>query len=129
MNHPVVLLVSADRKLERAVTEAARKQRYDIRLARDSQEAFGVLNEYGAEIDLGIVDLHPSIHGSAILEATAGQIPIIAVTSLEEAYARPLAERHGAVACLARPFEQERMAREIAAQMEKIHQNRSTIAA
>lgn len=61
----------------------------------------------GSIVDLVIVDVDPGVHGMAVLEALDGcdnPPPIIVVTGFEEGAMTPIAFRHGAAACIAKPF-------------------------
>ena len=96
MKPPVVLLVSNDPAVASAV--------------RSSQAAFRQLQAAVSDFDLAIIDLDPGVHGSALLEAIGDRLPTLAVTSLEENYMDPITRRHGAFACLAKPFTADRLA-------------------
>ena len=113
MSPRVILLVCADPSVETLVREAAPATRHGLRVVQSSPEAFRQLREGCADVDLAIIDLDPGVHGSAILEAAGDRLPVLVLTSLEESYMQPIAARHGAVACLAKPFTAERLAKEI----------------
>lgn len=114
MNPHIILLLSTDPFVERVAREAVPATRHGLRVMQSSQEAFRQLHEGIPEVDLAIIDLDPGMHGSALLEAAGDRLPIIVVTSLEENYMHPVAARHGAIACLAKPFTAERLQKEIA---------------
>jgi DNA-binding NtrC family response regulator len=114
MNSSVILLLSTDPFVERAAREAVPATRHVLRVIQSSQEAFLQLKEGCDDIDLAIIDLDPGMHATAFLEAAGDRLPMIVLTSLEENYMRPIAARHGAVACLAKPFTAERLEKEIA---------------
>lgn len=116
MKPPVILLFTNDPFVCRAAQDAVLPLRHGLRLIRSSREAFRVLQEDCADVDLAIIDLDPGMHGAALLEATVDRIPVLALTSLEEHYSTPLATRHGALACLAKPFTPG----ELAAAIEKL---------
>jgi AmiR/NasT family two-component response regulator len=67
-------------------------------------------------VDVVIVDLDPGMHSLAILEAVADNAfapPVIALTSLEESEMTPIAIRHGAGACLGKPFQHANLSKAI----------------
>ena len=110
MKTPIVLLFSCDPLVERAVQEAVLSTRHGLREVRNSPDAFEVLQNQCADVDVAIIDLDPGMHGAALLEAASERLPVIALTSLEENYMTPLVKRHGALACVSKPFEPETLA-------------------
>lgn len=110
MKSPVVLLVSNDPAVVQPVQEALPAIRHGLRIVRSTQEAFRQLQHFGEEFDFAIIDLDPGLHGSALLEAISGRVPMLAVTSLEENYMDPIVRRHGAFASLSKPFTADRLA-------------------
>lgn len=114
MNPQVVLLLSTDPFVERVARAAVPATRHGLRVIQSTQEAFRQLHEGCADVDLAIIDLDPGMHGAALLEAAGDRLPVIVITSLEENYMHPVAVRHGAVACLAKPFAAERLEEAIA---------------
>ena len=73
----------------------------------NAKSAFELLRSGLPEIDLVIIDVDPGIHSMAVLEALtarASSPPVIAVTGLEQFEMAPIARRHGAAACIAKPF-------------------------
>ena len=89
------------------IAEAARRAGLLLLRATDAKRAFELLRNGLAEIDLIIIDVDPGIHSMAILEAiTARETapPVIVVTGLEQSEMAPIARRHGATACIAKPF-------------------------
>jgi DNA-binding NtrC family response regulator len=118
MKQDTILLVDADGDCEEVVARAAARSRYRVRWVRTSREAFKFLNEEVRDLALIIVDL---AHGLAILEAVsacADCAGVIVLTALEEFYAGPISRTHGAVACLAKPIDREKLARTIGTVME-----------
>src|SRR5512133_1119946 len=102
-----VLLVADDDKLNTKVAEAARKTRHGIRNASSSRDTFEILGLGLDDVDLAIVDVDPSLHSVAIVEAlkySEAAPPVIALTEVDEAEAAPILRRHGAAACLKKPF-------------------------
>lgn len=114
MKAPVILLFTNDPSVCQAAQDAVFGSRHGLRLNRSSQDAFRSLREGTDDVDLVIIDLDPGMHGAALLEATADRLPVLVLTSLEEHFMQPLAKRHGALACLAKPFTAERLAEMIA---------------
>jgi DNA-binding response OmpR family regulator len=114
-----VLLVADDDKLNTKVAEAARKTGHGIRNASSSRNTFEILGLRLDDVDLAIVDVDPSLHSVAILEAlnySEAPPPVIALTEVDEAEAAPILRRHGAAACLKKPFGVD----ELAALMQKV---------
>ena len=75
--------------------------------ATDAKHAFELLRNGLGEIDLVIIDLDPGIHSMAVLEAVTSREaapPVLVVTGLEQSEMEPIARRHGAAACLGKPF-------------------------
>lgn len=121
MKQDTILLVDADGDCEEVVARAAARSRYRVRWVQTSREAFKFLNEEVRDLALIIVDLDPGAHGLAILEAVsacADCAGVIVLTALEESYAGPISRSHGAVACLAKPIDTEKLARTIGTVME-----------
>ncbi len=113
MKPHVILLLNADSDIEAAASEAAIASRHGVRTAKTAADAFHALSCGLEDVDAVIVDLDPEIHGAAILSALGGldpRVPVIAVTSLELSYMEPIARRHGAAICLAKPVAPELLA-------------------
>lgn len=109
MKPPVILLISNDPSVEDLVGEAVLATRHGLRLRHTSTEAFQQLKEGCDDIDLAIIDLDPGVHGQALLEAVGDRLPVLVLSSLEEAYVHPLSQRHGARGCLTKPFTAEQL--------------------
>jgi DNA-binding NtrC family response regulator len=112
MKEKVLLLVDADADCAGIVLEAGARTGHGVRLSRDSREAFAFLHHEFDGIDSLVVDLDPGSHGMAFLEALGGlrrRPPVIVLTALEESHMAPVTARHGAVACLGKPFSIERL--------------------
>jgi DNA-binding NtrC family response regulator len=89
------------------IAEAAVRAGLLLLRATDAKQAFELLRSALADIDLVIIDVDPGIHSMAILEAiTAHETapPVIVVTGFEQFQMAPIARRHGAAACIAKPF-------------------------
>jgi DNA-binding NtrC family response regulator len=113
MKPQVILLLSSDPLVERIAREAVPATRHGLRVVQSSPEAFQHLCEGYADVDLALVDLDPGMHGAALLEAASERLPVIVLTSLEKNYMQPIATQRGAIACLAKPFTAEQLARAI----------------
>jgi CheY-like chemotaxis protein len=74
-----------------------------LRTIHSTPEAFRALQQ-GDDLDVAIIDLDPGMHGTALLEAAGDRLPVIVLTSLEQEYMQSVASRHGARACLTKPF-------------------------
>jgi len=75
--------------------------------ATDAKHAFELLRPGLGEIDLVIIDVDPGIHSMAVLEAITSREaapPVIVVTGFEQFEMAPIARRHGAAACIGKPF-------------------------
>lgn len=105
---PTALLISKETSDSNAtIWEAALRAGYFSLRANDAKRAFELLRNGLTEIDLVIIDVDPGIHSMAILEAIAAREnrpPVIVVTGFEQFDMAPIARRHGAVACIAKPF-------------------------
>jgi DNA-binding response OmpR family regulator len=104
MKPPIVLLFSCDPLAQGGVQDAVLSTRHGLRVIQTTREAIHVLQGDCSDVDVAIIDLDPGMHGTALLEAAAARLPVIALTSLEEMDMTPIAQRHGAVACVAKPF-------------------------
>jgi DNA-binding NtrC family response regulator len=102
------LLISKEMSESNAtITEAAARAGLWLLKATDAKQAFEILRSGLADIDLVIIDVDPGIHGMAILEAITSYgtaPPVIVVTGFEQFEMAPIARRHGAAACIAKPF-------------------------
>ena len=108
MKSNVLLIARPDRDENRAIEYAARQTGRGLRHAESSREAFEILSSGLDKIDIVIIDLDPGIHSISALEAIGccdSAPPVIAVTGLEESEMAPIAYRHGAAACVSKPFE------------------------
>jgi DNA-binding NtrC family response regulator len=105
---PNILLVShGDGVSNSAIAEAATRTGHGLQYANSSGEAFKILKAGLDDVDLVIIDVDPGIHALSILEALSyckAAPPVIVVTGFEELEMEPIAFRHGATACIAKPF-------------------------
>jgi DNA-binding response OmpR family regulator len=102
-----VLLVADDNDLSATVAEAATKTGHGVGMASSSCNTFEILGLGLDDIDLAIVDVDPSLHSIAILEALKDSDawpPVIALTEIDEAEAAAILRRHGTAVCLKKPF-------------------------
>ena len=83
-----------------------------------AQNTFDILSLGLQDIDLAIVDLGADMQSLAIIEAVTHKKPappVIALVNAKDAEAIPELQRHGAAACLKKPFCAEELARLIEA--------------
>jgi DNA-binding response OmpR family regulator len=112
MKTNLILIVDADGDTVGFVLEAAARTGHGVRQARTSREAFEVLGNELRHLDAVIVDVDPGAHGLALLEAVSAchdKPPLLVLSSLEEVYMKTVAARHGAAACLCKPFTIEQL--------------------
>jgi DNA-binding NtrC family response regulator len=89
------------------VSETVKRTGRVLETVTSSRDAFRLLQTRLHDIDLILIDVDPGMHNMAILEALAGsENPprIIVITGFEESDMTPIAHRHGATACIAKPF-------------------------
>ena len=102
------LLISKERSDSNAtIAEAVARAGLRLLKVTDAKRAFELLRSGLTDIDLVILDVDPGIHGMAILEAITARDtapPVIVVTGFEQFEMAPIARRHGAAACIAKPF-------------------------
>ena len=102
------LLISNETSNSNAViAQATSRAGFFLFRVNDAKQAFELLRNGLPEIDLVIIDVDPGIHSMAILEAITARHsspPVIAVTGFEQFEMAPIARRHGAAACIAKPF-------------------------
>jgi DNA-binding response OmpR family regulator len=107
MKRNILLVANGDADSNAIVAEAAKQTGRGLTKISSDRRAFEILNMATDDVDLAIIDLDPGIHSLSILEAMGWAEtapPIIVVTSLEESEAAPIASRHGAAACIGKPF-------------------------
>jgi DNA-binding response OmpR family regulator len=95
--------------------------RHGLRTIHSASEAFHLLRDGCEDVDLAIIDLDPGMHGAALLEAAGDRLPVLVLTSLEENYMHPVATRHGARGCLAKPCTAEKLVAAIEAVLQMSH--------
>ena len=108
MNREILLVANSDTDSNAIVEAVAEESGRRLRKVSSTRQAFDVLPTDLDNVDVVIIDLDPGMHSLAILEAIGGHTvapPVIALTSLEESEVTPIASRHGAVACLGKPYQ------------------------
>lgn len=105
MKPHIILLLTTDPEVERMAREAVLAMRHGLRVRHTTPEAFHELGEGCLDVDVVVLDLDPGVDGAALLAAVGDRFPVVVLTSLEKNYMQPLAERHGAVGCLEKPFD------------------------
>jgi DNA-binding NtrC family response regulator len=107
MKSKILLVAQGASSSNNVVAEAAVEAGRGLRHASTSHEAFEILADDVDKIDVVIIDVDPGIHSLAVLEALSFRKtapPIIVVTGFEEMEMAPMAYRHGATACIGKPF-------------------------
>jgi DNA-binding NtrC family response regulator len=95
------------------VARAAEMTGHSISQVSDSRRAFEMLRSGSHNFHLLIIDVDSDIHPMAILEAVSACKdfpPIIVLTGREEYDMTPVAHRHGATACIGKPFSDDDLA-------------------
>jgi DNA-binding NtrC family response regulator len=112
MKRNILIVANGDAHSNATIAEAVKQTGRGLRHANSSREASEILCMGLEDVDLAIVDLDPGVHSLDILEAldySGSAPPVIALTGLEEM--TPIACRHGAAACLGKPFSIAQLAR------------------
>lgn len=102
-----VAIFTQDRAVLEPTLAATRECGRGLHLAASAPEAFAKIERELGGVDMFIVDLDTHLHGVTLLNALnfcADRIPIIVITSLEQADMEPVARSKGAVACLGKPI-------------------------
>ena len=113
MKGNVLLVTSCGTDLVSTVDKAARKTGRSLRQADSCRQTFEILSLGLEDVEVAIVDMDASLHSLAILEAlnySDTAPPVIALIEVDEADATPIVQRHGAVACLKKPFGADELA-------------------
>jgi DNA-binding NarL/FixJ family response regulator len=114
MKRNVLLVANSGNDLAGIVAEAASKTGRGVITAESTRQIFDMLSVGLEDVDITIVDICASVHSLAILEALSysrAAPPVIALVEVDEAEATPIVRRHGAAACLRKPFAAEELAR------------------
>lgn len=107
MKPNILLVAHGDGTANSVIADAAARTGHELRHASSGREAFEILRAGLDDVDLVIIDVDPGIHSLSILEAlgfSKSAPPIIVVTGFEEFTMEPIAFRHGATACIGKPF-------------------------
>ena len=113
MKRNVLVVVSSNNYLARIVTQAARQTGRGVTMADSTQQIFKMLSLGLVNVDIVILEICASLHSLAILEALSysqAAPPVIALVEVDEAEATPIVRRHGAAACLRKPFGTDELA-------------------
>jgi len=108
MAREILLVANGDADSNATVEAVAKQSGRRLRRVGSTRQVFEILATDMDNVDVAIIDLDPGVHSLAILEAIGGHPaapPVIVLTSLEESEVTPIARRHGAVACLGKPFQ------------------------
>ena len=109
MKRDILLVTNGANDLNGTVAEAAGKTGRGTMEASMSRDTFEALED----VDVAVVDVDPILHGLGIVETLSDSEPappIIALVDVDEAEATPLVQRHGAAACLRKPFGADELA-------------------
>jgi DNA-binding NtrC family response regulator len=107
MKGNILLVANGDADSNAIIAEVAKQTGRGLRKADGHRQALEILDSARDDVDLAIVDLDLGLHGLSILETMGSMetdLPVIVVSSLEKSEAAPIASRHGAAACLSKPF-------------------------
>jgi DNA-binding response OmpR family regulator len=113
MKRNVLLVTNSGDDLNDTVAKAASKTKLGIRETSTSRNTFEILEPGLDDVDLAIVNVDPILHSLTILEAlndSEAAPPIIVLVDVDEAEATSLVLRHGAAACLRKPFGSDQLA-------------------
>jgi DNA-binding response OmpR family regulator len=114
MKRNLLFVTSSGNDLLEVIAEAARKTGRGVITADSTRQIFDILSLGLDDVDIAIVDTCASIHSLAVLEALSylqTAPPVIALIEVDEAEATPIVRRHGAAACLRKPFGTDELAR------------------
>ena len=107
MKSNILLVAQGASSSNSVIANAAVEAGRGLRHASSSREAFNILANGLDNIDVVIIDVDPGIHSLSVLEAISYRKiapPVIVVTGFEEMDMAPMAYRHGATACIGKPF-------------------------
>src|ERR1700682_4803993 len=113
MKKNILLLASSSGDSNAIVADAAVRTGRGLQHIDNSRRAFELLKAGLKDIDLIIIDLDPGMHSISVLEALGccdTCPPIIVITGLEELEMTAIAYRHGATACIGKPFSAAKLA-------------------
>jgi DNA-binding NtrC family response regulator len=113
MKRNILLVANSSGDSNAIVADAATRTGRGLQHIDNSRRAFELLMAGPDDIDLIIIDLDPGMHSMSVLEALGccdTCPPIIVVTGLEELEMTAIAHRHGATACIGKPFSAAKLA-------------------
>jgi DNA-binding NtrC family response regulator len=116
MEREILLIANNDADSNATVQAVAKKMGCGFRKVSSTRQALDILATDLDSVDVVIIDLDPGMHSLAILEAIGNRAvgpPVIALTSLDESEVMSIASRHGAAACLGKPFEHANLSKAI----------------
>lgn len=108
-----ILLLGSPSDDSRVIGQAVASTGRGLCRVNNAPRAFEVLGADLDDLDLIIIDTDRNIHPMAFLEAISGcekAPPVIVVTELETEYMAEVTRRHGAVACISKPFTARQLA-------------------
>ncbi len=107
MKRNILLVANSAGDSNAIVADAAERTGRGLQHVDNSRRAFELLKTGLNNIDLIVIDLDPGMHSISVLEALGcceTCPPIIVVTGLEELVMTAIAHRHGATACIGKPY-------------------------
>lgn len=111
MKNYVVLLATDDTAVEASVKEVTTRAECGLNCVKDSREAFSIVADGAMDgfwnQDMAVVDLDLEGNGRALLRATGGALPIIAITSKVMPWLSGMLRRHRVAATLIKPVSLE----------------------
>ena len=113
MKRDILLVANGSGDSNAIVADVAARTGRGLQHIDNSRRAFEILMAGLDDIDLIIIDLDPGMHSISVLEALGccdTCPPIIVVTGLEELEMTAIAHRHGATACIGKPFSAAKLA-------------------
>lgn len=114
MKPRVILLISSDPAVERAVENAVFHQRHGLRIAHTVREAMTILTDDLDDLDLTLLDMGKDMHTAlllAVMESRCREVPVVVLTNHEANYMRPIVLARGAAECLGKPVEAQALDR------------------
>jgi len=113
MKANILIVATTDAIANQAIAYAAAQTGHRLGFATDSREACEMLAASPNDVDLLIVDLDNGVNRLSLLDAfrcSENVPPVIVLTQFEQSEMEPIARRHGAAACIAKPFSPSELA-------------------
>lgn len=107
-----IAIFTKDKAVLEPAMQAALECGRGLHLASSAPEAFSKIERELGGVDMFIVDVDAEVHGVTLLNALSfcsDRIPIVVVTSLEQADMAPIARSKGAVSCYGKPVTKEQV--------------------